>query len=47
MSMTLVTVRVEGKDQKYDRNQVKKIILVERITTQQSPVTQPVLGKAN
>lgn len=40
MSMTSVTVRVEGKDQKYDRNQVKKIMLVERIT-QQAPVTQP------
>jgi PEGA domain len=32
MSMTTVIIRVEGKDQKYDRNQVKKIILVERIT---------------
>ncbi len=37
MSMSAVVVRVEGKDQKYDRNQVKKIILVERITAQ--PVT--------
>jgi len=34
MSMTSVTMRIEGKDQKYDRNQVKKIILVERIVTQ-------------
>jgi len=41
MSMTAVTVRVEGKDQKYDRNLVKKIMLVERISTQQAPVTQP------
>lgn len=40
MSLTAVVVRVEGKDQQYDRNQVKKIILVERITTQQSPITQ-------
>jgi hypothetical protein len=41
MSMTSVTIRVEGKEQKYDRNQMKKILLVERITTQQAPVTQP------
>jgi hypothetical protein len=34
MSMATVVVRVEGKDQKYDRNQVKKIRLVERVTTQ-------------
>jgi hypothetical protein len=34
MSMATVVVRVEGKDQKYDRNQVKKILLVERVTTQ-------------
>jgi hypothetical protein len=45
MSLTTVDVRVEGKDQKYDRNQVKKIILVERITTRQAPVTQPVPAK--
>jgi len=46
MSLTAVAVRVDGKDQKYDRNQVKKIILVERVTTQQPPVTQPVPAKA-
>jgi PEGA domain len=45
MSLTAVVVRVEGKDQKYARNQVKKIILVERITTQQSPITQPAPAK--
>lgn len=45
MSMTAVTVRVEGKDQKYDRNQVRKIILVERVTTEQAPVTQPAPAK--
>lgn len=39
MSMTSVTVRIDGKDQKYDRNQVRKIILVERITSQQAPVS--------
>jgi hypothetical protein len=42
MSMTAVTVRVEGKDQKYDRNQVRKIILVERVVTEQPPIPQPV-----
>lgn len=31
MSMSTVVVRVGGKDQKYDRNQVKKFILVERV----------------
>lgn len=44
MSMTSVVVRVEGKDQKYDRNQVKKIILVERVTTQLTQ-TQPTKPK--
>jgi hypothetical protein len=39
LSMTSVVVRVDGKEQKYDRNQVKKIVLVERVTTQ-SPVVQ-------
>ena len=34
MSMTSVTVRVEGKEQKIDRNLVSKIILVERISEQ-------------
>jgi len=34
MSMTTVTIRVNGEDKTYDRNQVQKIILVERITTQ-------------
>ncbi len=41
MSMTSVVIRVNGKEQKYDRNQVKKIILVER-QVQQMPVVQPV-----
>jgi len=40
MSMIAVVVRVEGKDQKYDRNQVKKIILVERVNPQ-SVTTKP------
>jgi len=39
--MTQVVVRVDGKEQTYDRNLVKKIILVERQVTQQPPVVQP------
>jgi len=31
MSLSTITVRVEGKELKYDRNQVKKLLLVERI----------------
>jgi hypothetical protein len=42
MSMTSISMRVESKDVKYDRNQVKKIVLVERITTSQPAVTQPI-----
>jgi hypothetical protein len=45
MSLTTVVVRVDGKDQKYDRNQIKKMILVERVTTEQKPVTQPSSAK--
>jgi len=41
MSMTEVVVRVDGKDQAIDRNQVKKIMLVERIITQQPAVAVP------
>jgi hypothetical protein len=41
MSMTEVVVRVEGKDQNINRNQVKKMMLVERVITEQPPVTQP------
>ncbi|HLV86177.1 MAG TPA: PEGA domain-containing protein [Candidatus Sulfotelmatobacter sp.] len=37
MSLTQLIVRVDGKDQKYDRNQVKKVILVERIVEQKAP----------
>jgi len=40
MSMTSVVIRVEGKDQSYDRNRIKKIILVERELTHQAPVVQ-------
>jgi len=42
MSMTDVVVRVEGKDQTYSRNQIKKIILVERISEQSPAVVLPV-----
>jgi len=40
VSMTQVTVRGEGKEQTYDRNQVKKIMLVERQIIQQAPAAQ-------
>jgi hypothetical protein len=42
MSMTQVMLRVDGKDQTYDRNQVKRLILVERQILQQAPVVQSV-----
>jgi hypothetical protein len=41
MSMTAVVIRVDGKDQTYARNTVKKIMLVERETTEQPAVIQP------
>jgi hypothetical protein len=41
MSMTSVVVRIDGKDQTFDRNQVKEIVLVEREATQQPTVAQP------
>jgi hypothetical protein len=41
MSMTDVVVRIEGKDQAYPRNQVKKLMLVERVIQQQPAVVQP------
>ena len=43
LSMTEAIVRIEGKDTKYDRNQVKRIQLVERVTMEQ-PVIQPTEG---
>ena len=36
VSMTQVQVRIDGKDQNYDRNQVRKIILVQRDVVQPS-----------
>lgn len=45
LSLTELVFRVNGKDTKYDRNQIKKITLVERIVTQQSPIVQPANGK--
>ncbi len=41
LNMTQVVIRIDGKDQTYDRNQVGKIVLVERETVQQPPVIQP------
>jgi hypothetical protein len=39
--MTAVVVSVEGKEQTLDRNQVKKLMLVERQIAQQRVVIQP------
>jgi hypothetical protein len=39
MSLSTVTLRVEGKEQKYDRNQIKKLLLVERIVELHPSVT--------
>ena len=41
MSMTSVVVSVDGKEQTLDRNQVKKMILVERQVVQQPVIIQP------
>ena len=37
MSMTAVVVQVEGKELSYPRNQVKKLMLVERVIQQNPP----------
>ncbi|MGA7379515.1 MAG: PEGA domain-containing protein [Terriglobales bacterium] len=48
MTLTSVVVRVDGNDKTYDRNQVKKIMLVERVTTIQQPMAaQPAPAKPN
>jgi hypothetical protein len=41
MSLTSVVVSVDGKEQALERNQVKKMMLVERQVTQQPIVIQP------
>jgi hypothetical protein len=41
VSATEVVVRAGGKDLSYDRNQVKRIILVERTVAPPTPVPQP------
>jgi hypothetical protein len=41
VNMTQVVIRVDGQERTYDRNQVRKIILVERDTVQQPAVVQP------
>ncbi len=41
MSLTAVVVSVDGKEQTLERNQVKKMMLVERQITQQPVVIQP------
>ena len=42
LSLTAVVVRVDDSNRTYDRNQIKKIMLVERVVTQEPPVTRPV-----
>jgi hypothetical protein len=44
MTMLEVVVRVDGKDQKYLRNQIRKIMLVEREVQQQPAIVQPATG---
>lgn len=41
VSMSSVVVRVNGKDQTYDRNRVKKILLVERMEAPPAAEVQP------
>jgi hypothetical protein len=41
LTMTSIVMRVNGNDQTYDRNQVQKIILVQRETVQQPVALQP------
>ncbi len=42
VTMTAVSIRVDGVDQTFERNQVRKITLVERETVQQPAVVQPI-----
>src|SRR5215831_12838406 len=44
MSMTEVVVRMDGKEQSYPRNQVKKMMLVERVVQPQSTTVQSAAG---
>jgi hypothetical protein len=41
MNLTSLVLRVDGKDQPSDRNQIRRIVLVERETTNQPAVVQP------
>ncbi len=41
VSMTEVVLRIDGKDQSYPRNQVKKLMLVERVTQPSAGSVQP------
>jgi hypothetical protein len=41
MSLTSVVIRVDGKEQTIDRNQIKKMMLVERQVTLQPAISQP------
>ncbi len=41
MSMTEVVVRTDGKEQSFPRNQVKKMMLVERVMQERPAILQP------
>lgn len=43
LSLTQAVVRVNGEDQTYDRNRIKKLILVERQVIQPQAVKQPIV----
>ena len=45
-TLTEVVVRVNGQEQKIERNRVRKVMFVERQTVQQPAVTQPVTPAA-
>jgi PEGA domain len=47
VSMTEIVLRVDGKDRTYDRNQVKKITLVERLVERKPVVIQSAPAQAN
>lgn len=47
MTLTSVVVRVDGNDKTYDRNLIKKLMLVEHVTTTQQPTTPPTTANPN
>ena len=45
-NLTEVVIRVKGEEQKYDRNRIRKIMLVGRQVVQQPSVAQPITSPA-